>query len=258
MKKIIKVFLFSSVTASVIVVSCSKEEVVNNGTTQKAFAETAVNHYSVNPPYDKGEPGKEPAIHLQPPAGLDSMVTEPKYPYIIIETPTTSYINETCLLDISKLETHKTYHAIQNGKFLISFNYDSVLKLDSGPTGWNSKWGSAPYVECENPDVLYMPTTYTVATVIYLSEPCIEFGFELAPNHQDYDHGFGAIFGNDFIDYSEGFTSSVMRSPSGARLLAIKATHPFTQISVMINDSPTGDIPAKGVAFANIRYRLAK
>jgi hypothetical protein len=253
-----KIYLLTSIFAAVITIGCSKEEVAVSDSTQTSAVAKTVNHYSVNPPYDVGKPGEEPQVPLNPPTGGDSLITDPKYPYTVIEIPTKAYKDETCLLDISKLEVHRTYHAIQNDKLTITFTGDSVLKLNSGPTGWNSRWGSAPYVECENPDVLFFRPTYSIVTVIYLSKPCIEFGFELAPNHQDYDHSFGAVFGNDFLDYSEGFTSSIIRSPWGARLFALKATHPFTQVTVLLGDSPTGDTPVNGVAFANIRYKLAE
>jgi hypothetical protein len=257
MKKIRGLFLFISVLVVTIIISCSKEDVASNDSTQTSKTNVVVEYYSVNPPYDEGEPGKEPTNPWEPPIVSDSASMDPQYPYTVIEIPTKAYKDETCLLDLSKLEVHKTYHSIQNDDLTVSFGSESVLKLNSGPTGWNSHWGSAPNVECENPDVLYS-TIYFNIMVIYLSKPCVEFGFELAPNHQNYDHNFGAIFGNDFLDYSEGFTSSVIRSPSGARLFAIKASHPFTQITIKSNDSPTGDISANGIAFANIRYKLAK
>lgn len=258
MKKVIILNVLTSVLGSFIIVSCSKVEVVRSNAPKASAVNTIVNHYSVNPPYDRGEPGEEPTITWDPPVSSDTMITDPRYPYTVIKIPTKAYKDETCLLDVSKLELHKTYHKIGNDKLTISFDSDSVLMLKSGPTGWNSHWGSVPNVECENPDVLYLNIYHGILMVISLSKPCVEFGFELAPNHQDYDHNFGAIFGNDFLDYSEGFTSSSIRSPSGARLYAIKAGHPFTQITIMSNDSPTGDIPVNGIAFANFRYKLAK
>jgi len=241
-----------------MIISCSKEEGVVSGSVQKTESNPESYHYAVNRPYDEGEPGIEPTTPLIPSVGTDTLITDPKYPYTVIETPTQAYKDETCLLDISKLEEHKTYYKVQNDKLTIGFDNQPALKLKSGPTGWNARWGLAPYVECENPEVLFVRPLSSIVTVISFSKPCIEFGFEMAPNHQDYDHGLGVVFGTDFLDYSEGFTSSIVRSPSGARLFAIKATKPFTHITILLNDSPTGDIPINGVGIANIRYRLAK
>ena len=256
MRKIVNLCVLASVLVPLVITSCAKEDVLSSNPTHSNAVNAIAQRYAVDPPYGTYEPGQEPAIPFKPPVISDTPSIDPQYPYQVITIPTKTYLDETCLLDLSNLEGHKTYHTIENENLTISLRYDSVLKLNAGPSGWNSRWGSAPNVVKENPDVLYLYNANL--SVIYLSKPCVEFGFEMAPNHQDYDHKFGVTFGNDWLDYSEGFTSSIIKGPFGARLYAIRAGHPFTQITITNNDSPTGDIPADGIALANIRYRLAK
>jgi hypothetical protein len=244
------------------IISCSKDEAVVNNSSQMAASNNPLYHYSVIAPYNVGVAGIDPSEKLKLPIDSIDPSEGPKYPFNVLDVPTPTYKQETCLLDISKLESHKTYHAIQSDKLTVGFfNADGsaarVLKLNSGPTGWNAAWGCVQNVELKSPDVLYVSTNSSMVTVIYLSKPSIEFGFELAPDQQDYDHRIGVAFGNWFKGSSEGCVTSTVRSPSGARLFAIKATKPFTTITVMLNDS-AGSVPVRGIAMANIRYKLAE
>jgi hypothetical protein len=256
MKKMNRRYLLVLVVGALII-SCTKEEATVDETAQKFSSNTAVERYAVNPPYDSGEPGIDPSVVIKIPPDQEDPFSGPDYPFTRINTPTATYKHETCLLDISKLESGKTYQKIKDDKLAIGFA-GRVLKLNSGPRGWDANWGSAPSVECERPDVLYMGESGNIFNVIYLSKPCIEFGFEMAPNHLDYDHHFGAAYGNWYYGFSEGWNQLSIRSPSGARLLAIKATKPFTVVTILLDDSPTGDLPSGGLAIANIRYRLAE
>jgi hypothetical protein len=261
MKKL-KIYSLVVLGIATMLISCSKEEGMVSDSARKSSTDAVVNSYSVNPPYDDGLPGTDAKINFIVPESPDDQSGGPYYPFTIIKTPTSTYKEETCLLNFSGLESNKTYHKITGGKLAIGFYDEShlparVLKLDNGPSGWNSIWGSNPNVECKNPDVLYVKTLGYIVAYIYLSKPCIEFGFEVAPNHQDYDHHFSVGYGNYFISPANGIINSTSRSPSGASLVAIKATKPFTTVTIFLDDSPTGDIPSRGLAIANIRYKLA-
>jgi hypothetical protein len=267
MKKIyLRALMFVALGATMT--SCSKDgpSVLDPGT--KLANTAAADAYELSfggnvADYPAGTDAGQALIFPNPP---DDPYGGPKFPYAVIGTPTPEYLKETCLVDISKLENNKTYHAIQNGKLTIGFfsgpfsdSEARLLKLkSSSETGWNAAWGQSPNVQSENPDVLYTVISRN-ELIIYLSKPCIEFGFEIAPNHKNYDHRFGAEFGDWIFDANKGSVSGlVTRSPSGARLLAVKSTEPFTMITVRSSDSPTGDEPVEGFAIANIRYKLAK
>jgi hypothetical protein len=254
------------VALGTMILSCSKEEAPVVTTEKKIAATNAAVPYELAFQGSVGSyaAGKDASKPLYFPGEPDDPWQWPKYPFSVIATPTKEYLDETCLVDVSKLENNKTYHTIQNGKLTIGFFSDGgsglrFLKLKSGSKdGWNSEWGTSPNVGSKNPDVFYSLISRE-QLVIYLSKPCIEFGFEVAPNHKDYDHKFGASYGDWLFDDAKGYVSSIVtRSPSGARLISVKATKPFTMITLGSGDSPTGDLPVEGVAIANIRYKLAK
>lgn len=221
--------------------------------------------YAVLPPYNVGEPGTDPATKLIFPKQPEDIPYGPKYPFTLIDLPTAEYLKETCLFDISKLENKKTYHKLQNGSLTLGF-FDFIshtpvrlLKLNtSSAKGWNSAWGTSPNVERENPNVLYAEVGNREDLVIYLSKPCTEFGFEIAPNHKNYDHLFDVSFGDWIYDNSKGGVSSKTAKSPGAKLVAIKATKPFTMITIGSADSPGSTIDLVGFAISNIRYTLAK
>ncbi|MDB5018879.1 MAG: hypothetical protein JWQ28_6 [Pedobacter sp.] len=262
MKKM-KICYVAILVLGTTITSCSKEESVPNNSVLMAASSNPLYRHAVLAAYSFGVAGIDPYEKLKLPMDSVDPSEGPKYPFEVIEVPTPTYKEETCLLNISKLETHKTYHAIQSNKLTVGFFDDKgsaarVLKLNSDSTGWNAAWGCVQNVEVKNPDVLYVSTNSSFITVIYLSKPCIEFGFELAPDLQDYDHNIGVKFGNSFNGTSEGCITSKVRSPSGARLFALKATKPFTTITVTLNDKPIENAPMTGFGIANIRYKLAE
>lgn len=248
--------------------SCSKEEDSVSDSGKKLSATAAQTPYELSfggriEDYPAGTDAPKALIFPNPP---DDPYGGPKFPYEVIQTPTTEYLQETCLVDVSKLENNKTYHSIQNGKLTIGFfsgpfsdSKARLLKLkSSSENGWTSAWGQAPYVQAEDPDVLYT-TISRNELIIYLSKPCLEFGFEIAPNHKNYSHRFGASYGDWIFDSNKGSVDQlVTQSPSGARLIAVKSTEPFTMVTLRSSDSPTGDEPVEGLAIANFRYKLAK
>ena len=257
------------------VLGCDKGETLTEEvSTISSVNVTAVNEYAWPLRTVVGEPGidatgslnypKDPRLEFPDGPREDP----PRLPFKSINQPTANYIKETCLFDISQLEDHKTYTKIQNGSLRIGFfdtdQYSAfdpypVLKLkSSSPTGWNSHWGFKPDVENEHPDVLYFEIWNFGFKYIYLSKPCIEFGFELAPNHKNEEHEFGVYFGNWMDDITNGYAGPVVKSPSGARLFAIKATKPFRMITIFNADNPKSSQQSGGFAIANIRYKLAE
>jgi hypothetical protein len=133
MKKICLNFAIP-IIIGMVVLSCSKEEVIQVDSSAKATLSTLAEQYSVNFPYDEGVPGIDPAIVLDLPTEPETPTRPPGQRFQIYATPTQNYKDSTSLFDISQLETHKTYHKIQNEKLSIGFfNTDGsparVLKL---------------------------------------------------------------------------------------------------------------------------------
>jgi len=256
------------VVLGIMIISCSKDEgsVAKPDEKLETTTKAAVTQEYSNTFKGPWQPGstKPGTIYFPPPP--DDPWNWPNYPSTRILTPTKAYLEETCLVDVSNLENGKTYTELTNGKLTMGFfesPYDGdsrykVLKLKSNdPTQWNSTWGVSPYVESQNPDVFYAGIGRD-NLVIYFSRPLIEFGFEVAPNRKNGDHSIAASYGDWLFDGAKGGSGAVARSPNGARLVAVKATKPFTMVMINLGDHPTQDIPAEGIAMSNFRYKLAK
>ena len=265
MKNIYSRFLVVAALAA-MTISCSKEEsTLAPGTKMASVSEEVPYELSFSNYNSNFEPGVDAPNNMFFPMPPDDPYEWPDFPFTVIQQPTSEYLKETCLFDVSKLENNKTYTRLKNGKLTIGFFRGSygdetrLVKLKSGSeTGWNADWGTAPFIEHENPDVFYTPVSRD-ELVIYFSKPCIEFGFEFAPNHKNYNHNLTAAYGDWIFDSAKGGVFELTaKSPSGARLIAVKATKPFTMITIRNGDSPTGDLDAKGFAITNFRYRLAK
>jgi hypothetical protein len=268
----------------IILSSCAKnEESVTKVMAAVPAPDSMVLVYTIKglPPT---KPGIEPSNPLPQPAPTG--IKPPETHYEIIFNPTAAYLKETCLFDFSKLELGSTYHQINNKNINMAFftstdtlNVQRLVGNSSSPWSWNAHWNYSPYVESEHPDVLFTYQQYNV--VIALSKPCIEFGVELSPNRQGGDiacapgrpgpefvgcylapdHHFSSNFGNFVRDYSAGVAEQRLKTPSGARLFAVKATKPFTVVSLHF-DFENGNVDSlngpRGIALAKIRYKLAK
>ena len=256
------------VALGTMIISCSKEEEPAGKTDEKL--ETATKAITQEYSFSYGpilpQPGSTKPSTIYFPPKPDDPWNWPRYPSTKILTPTPEYLEETCLVDVSKLENGKTYNELKNGKLTMGFfqsPYDgdsrfNLVKLKSNSaSGWNSSWGVSPNVEAENPDIFYAGINRD-ELVIYFSKPLIEFGFEVAPNRKNGDHSISAQYGDWLFDDAKGGSGVVSRSPSGAHLIAVKATKPFTMVMITLGDHPTQDIPARGIALANFRYKLAK
>lgn len=252
-----------------LAVSCSKEEMFNEKPVQTAqgpgfvYEDLILKYSQMNGPAGVDATGGlnyPKAVHLQFPYGPDEEL--PEYPFEQIKSPTNSYLKETCLFDVSQLENNKTYHKLQNGSlrmafFTPGFEELRMLKLpSSSESGWNAHWANPPAVESEKPDVFVTWLYRMDSFVIYLSKPVTEFGFEIAPNNKAGKHTFSAYYGDWLRQSTKGYVEVEASSPSGAGLVAIKASEPFRMIIVYNTDHPK-EPDAQGVAIANIRYRLA-
>lgn len=253
------------VVLGAMLMSCSKEDPTVTNSDKKLETANQADPYEFS---FTGDPnnylsGETAPSNVEFPMPPDNPWEWPNYPYTTVATPTPEYIEETCLVDVSDLENDKTYTHLRNGKFSMGFfsgagSPTRVIKLKtSSAAGWDSQWGVSPFVENENPDVFYIDID-RAEVIICFSKPLIEFGFEVAPNHKNYEHFIGGAYGDWLFDPAKGVSRVSTRSPSGARLIAVKATKPFTLITVRLGDSPTGDIAARGIAMANFRYKFAK
>jgi hypothetical protein len=270
MKKM-KKCLISILVLGIAIISCTKDEAVVVNSSQKAKTTKPLYYYSVSERNTVGLPGIDPAEKLTVVIDTADPAGGHIFPFKIINLPTPSYKKETKLLDISKLENHKTYHAIKCNDLIVGF-FDSdgadirALKLEPNPngSGWTDPWGYSPNVEAERPEVLYfnvpnpiVTISDQIVTVLYLSKPCIEFGFELTPDLNDYSLPVNVSFGTWFTGFFEGSVTSMVSSPAGARLFSVKATKPFTIVTITLLTDDTVDLPWRGIGMANIRYKLA-
>lgn len=239
-----------------LVFSCSKEQAtIDNPSKVSASKEIPV-RYTLNSNHFT-TPGIEPKPTVNEFVAPDKPFTEPTMPSTNILTPTREYLKETCLFDISHLDVSKSYHQINNKNLNISFSsIVSRLKSDSSAYGWPAHWGYLPYVESEAPNLLY--SSMEAEIIVVLSKPCIEFGFEASPDMQIREFGFSFFAGNYPFDSSAGLPGALTHTPSGARLIAVKATKPFTVLTIVWGRSSSVDSPPGGIAMANIRYKLAK
>jgi hypothetical protein len=244
-----------------MIIGCSKNEQSSvDAKNEISAAKQATGGYTVNFPANKWPmPGIEPKPTLIGPDYQENYPTSPVTPSTIISTPTPEYRKETCVFTFSHLKEGETYHQINNKNLNMAFLNGTVTRLKSGNGvyGWSAQWGYSPYVENENPEVLFVSGD-DEGTHLVFSKPLIEFGFEVAPNKQGMDFGFGALVGNYYFDETIQGPGAWTHTPSGARLLAVKATKPFTMVTIGApRSSSVGYLP-DGFAITNIRYKLAK
>ncbi|MGN7204874.1 hypothetical protein ACTHQF_11435 [Pedobacter sp. SAFR-022] len=245
---------------------CSK---VENNIGERAEINAVSTQFSLTVPEVPGEapePGIEPAQPIQIPL--------PPYPPLAGTSsgsdgsPNQFYIERTSLLSFAHLEEGKTYHQINTNELNIAFfsgdgngkkiHIRRLKPTTPSPSGWTAHWNTLPNVENEHPEVLFM-SEFRETFMIVLSKPCLEFGFELAPNRQDKEFTFRIAAGNFLRDASRGDITFPVKTPSGAQLFNIQAEMPFSVITILYDHSPIEDlnITHKGIAMANIRYRLA-
>jgi hypothetical protein len=247
-------------------VSCTKEEVtINKKPSKLASTQAATTSlvYMQQFPVLIGEQatGSMPALLVY---GDEDVYDPTKYPFERIPEATSAYKKGTCLFDISHLEAGKAYRQVDNKNLNIAFFdpsridlYLTKLKATTPPDiGWTAAWGTVPSVESTNPDVLYINSDDEF--YILLSKPVTEFGFELAPNSQDKEFRYRVYYGNTQFDDTREYIQDGVKTPSGARLFAVKSTKPFNTVTIFYSKTTGTDVGSQGAAIANIRYKLAK
>lgn len=255
---------------SIAMLGCSKNESDLSGTPVPDSVSILAAYPPTVPITNDLEPGIEPGDDLvYPGREPGEYPPTPQEEFTVIPTPCPEYIKETCLFTIDHLEEGSTYHQLNNKNLKIAFfagyfqdPYAKVRRLKPSPpasSGWTAAWGNLPDVENEHPEVLFT-TNFDYDLVIALSKPCIEFGLELTPNSQNRAFKFDVLFGGYLSDYSSGFVSQYIETPSGAKRYAIKSSKPFSVVTIHydIESSENLIYNPLGVAIANIRYKLAK
>jgi hypothetical protein len=190
---------------------------------------------------------------------------EPNAPFTVIETPTAQYLDETCLFDFSKQEFGKSFTWVKNKNVNLGFhrgmgpNVNTVKLSTKLPPveGWDLPWGNLPEVQGQPKEILFVQAWFEFFLVF--SKPITEFGVEIAPNKQNYDSQISVSLGKMEFDASSGQVTKNTRTPGGAKFFGLKATKPFTTITVRWLKSTGTDLrDPEGFALANIRYKLAK
>ncbi len=220
-----------------------------------------------NVPGNTPEPGIEPGNPLSIPIPPDPPFRTTEWNNANVPTP--EYLTRTNRFNFSFLEEGKTYHQLNtpalNMAFFSGDGDGKAIKVrrlkptTPAPYGWTCTWNNLNQTQSKHPEVLFV-AEFREAFMIILSKPCIEFGFELAPNRQNKNFGFRFYVGNYYFDETRGGTAMLTRTPNGARLYSVQATAPFSVITVSRYREAGEDlsITHDGVALANIRYKLAE
>ncbi|MDB5020749.1 MAG: hypothetical protein JWQ28_1876 [Pedobacter sp.] len=213
------------------------------------------------------EPGVEPGNPLSIPIPPDPPFRDTEWHNTAV--PNAEYLNRTDPFNFSFLEEGKTYHQLNTPALNVAFfsgdgdgkaiKARRLKPTTPSPYGWSCPWDNKNQTQSKHPEVLFV-SEFREAFMIILSKPCLEFGFELAPNRQNKDFHFSFLVGNFYHDGTRGQYGMLTRTPNGARLYNIQATAPFSVITVGRSNEPGEDlsITHDGVALANIRYKLAE
>jgi hypothetical protein len=211
--------------------------------------------------------GVEPADPLSIPIPPDPPFKNTEYHGVIV--PTAEYLNRTTSFNFSFLEEGKTYHQLNTPALNIAFfsgdgdgkaiKARRLKPTTPAPYGWPCPWDNQKQTQSKHPEVLFI-SEFREAFMIILSKPCIEFGFELAPNRQNKNFGFSVWYGNFFHDGTRAQVGMLARTPNGARLFSVQASAPFSVITIVRYEETARDlnITLDGLALANIRYKLAE
>jgi hypothetical protein len=256
---------------SVAIFGCTKDESSLSDTAKPKPVSISASNPPTVPITNDLKPGIEPGNDLVYPGREPGDYPPiPQEKFTVIPTPCPEYLKETRLFTINHLEEGSTYHQLNNKNLKIAFfdgysivTYFKVRRLKPSPPapyGWTAHWGNPPAVESEHPEVLLVPPFY-YDLVIALSKPCIEFGLELTPNTQNRAFKFDLLLGGDVSDHSSGYINNQrVETPSGAKRYAIKSSKPFTVVTIHYDIESSANLiyDPKGIAIANIRYKLAK
>jgi hypothetical protein len=255
---------------TVAIFGCTKDEPSLSNTDTAKSVSISASYPETVPITNDLTPGIEPGDDLlNPEREPGDYPPTPGVKFTMIPTPCPEYLEETRLFTINHLEEGSTYHQLNNKNLKIAFfNGSSIVPnllvqrvkpSPPAPKGWTAHWGNLPGVESEHPEVLLVPP-FAYEIGIALSKPCTEFGLELSPNSQNRAFKFDVSFGNYLGDYSRGYVSQHIETPSGAKRYAVKSSKPFTVVTIRYDIESSSNLiyDPRGVAIANIRYKLAK
>ena len=173
------------------------------------------------------------------------------------------YLQQTKKLDISHIQEGKFREQVKNDDITVLFRNEidirgeGFIKLSTGPKTWWTHWNYSPYTESEYPTVLFAQNKNGVAINYYtliLNQPVKFFGFEIAPNTIGEDATVSVTYHEEdhYRSRSLCTVKQIIRTPSGARLIALKSDVPFEHIKIGVSGKQNG------VGIANIRYALAR
>lgn len=174
-----------------------------------------------------------------------------------IDTVCEPYLKYTKKINITDLPDGYAFRITDGDLTLETLgDFPAFTKKSAAPNTWWANWNKAPYVEEENPAVLWMSGWY--GTTITLSKKCYVFGFEMSAEVGETSQApfpFSVKYydaDNLPNDTPIGFLETEVTSPSGARLYAIKSDIPFNRVQIFYNSSPS--LGPWSWAMTNIRY----
>lgn len=174
-----------------------------------------------------------------------------------IDTICDSYLKYTKKINISNLPDGYVFR-LTDGDMKIETLGDlsAFTKKSPALNTWWANWNKAPYVEDENPAVLWMAGGD--GTILTLSKKCYVFGFELSAevgetSQAPFAYTVKYYDADNLPDGTPiGYLDNMVTSPSGARLFAIKSDIPFNRVQIYYNSSPV--YAPWSWAITNIRY----
>lgn len=174
-----------------------------------------------------------------------------------IDTVCEPYLKYTKNINITDLPDGYAFRITDGDLTLETLgDFPAFTKKSAAPNTWWANWNKPPYVEEENPAVLWMSGWY--GTTITLSKKCYVFGFEMSAEVGETSQApfpFSVKYydaDNLPNDTPIGFLDTEVTSPSGARLYAIKSDIPFNRVQIFYNSSPS--LGPWSWAMTNIRY----
>jgi hypothetical protein len=212
--------------------------------------------------------GTDTSGHILPRRKLPKAVLtlgdeDPNLKVQVIDTVCAEYLNETEKFDLSYLAEGSITYIVRKSDNMLTGDPDffngGFKKLSYGPNGWWTHWNYSPYTESENPIVLFSlyrrePVIRPLNTLsISLRSAVTTFGFEIAPNVIGKDVKVNVYYqlGGSYRFPDLFSVRQTISSPSGARLIAVKANAPFDYVRIEVEGEPFRD---EGFAIANIRF----
>ncbi len=164
-----------------------------------------------------------------------------------IEDVLGDYTIKTTLLDFSEVTCDENVTSISDGKLTLDFN-DTLTKGGSDGCSVFEEWGSFPWVEGINPDILY--SDYISSVTISLSKAVSTFGLELRPRELgEYTFKVSFFKRDKLIGVIDKTTWGYFNIPD-AMLFASTTNDSFDKITIESNSTE------EGFSMAQFRYIL--